>query len=127
MIRAKIKEEKTRAIWIGANSNSNSKLCENFKLDWTQGPAKILRVTFTTNVYDIWDFDSIEILNSQRNVKAMVKTKTYSFPTHNHHKVTGVIKVCITVSVITESSCGAYQGSRVFLFSNSYGMQAQIE
>ena len=59
----KINEEKTRAIWIGAKSNSNTKLCKDFKLDWTQGPVKILRVTFTNNVYDIWDFNSVEILN----------------------------------------------------------------
>ena len=52
----KINEEKTRAIWIGAKSNSNIMLCEDYTLDWTQGPVKILRVTFTTNVYDIWDF-----------------------------------------------------------------------
>ena len=59
----KINEVKTRAIWIGAKSNSNNKLYEDYKLDWTQGPVKILRVTFTTNVNDIWDFNSIEILN----------------------------------------------------------------
>ena len=57
----KINEEKTRAIWIGAKSNSNNKLCKDFKFDWTQGPVKILGVTFTTNVYDIWDFNSVEI------------------------------------------------------------------
>ena len=49
----KINEEKTRAIWIGAKSNSNNKLCEVYKLDWTQGPVKIRGITFTTNVYDI--------------------------------------------------------------------------
>ena len=27
----KIKEEKTRAIWIGAKSNSNNKLCNDYK------------------------------------------------------------------------------------------------
>ena len=43
-------------------------LCKDYKLDWTQGPVKILGVTFTTNVYDIWDFNSIEIL---KKVKAM--------------------------------------------------------
>ena len=66
----KINEEKTRAICIGAKSNSNNKLCEDYKLDWTQGPVKILRVTFTTNVYGVCDFNSIEILNK---VKAMLK------------------------------------------------------
>ena len=66
----KINEEKTRAIWIGAKINSNDKLCNDYKLDWTQGPVKILGVTFTTNVYDIWTFNSVEILNK---VKSMLK------------------------------------------------------
>ena len=38
----KINKEKTKAIWIGAKSNSNNKLCEDYKLDWTQGSVKIL-------------------------------------------------------------------------------------
>ena len=109
-------------------SNSNDKLCNEYKLDWTQGPVKILGITFTTNVYDIWTFNSVEILNKSKiNFKAMVKTKTYSFWTYNYHKVTGVIKVCIIVCVITESACRAYQGTRRFFFSNFYGMQALIE
>ena len=49
----KINEDNTRAIWIGAKSNSHAKLCNDYKLDWTQGPVKILGVTFTTNIYDI--------------------------------------------------------------------------
>ena len=61
---------KTRAIWIGEKSNSNTKLCEDHQLDWTQGPLKILGVTFTAIVYDIWDFNSEEILNE---VKSMLK------------------------------------------------------
>ena len=51
---------------------------------------------------------------SQVNVKAMVKTKTYSFWTYNYHKVTGVIKVYIIVSVITVPYCRAYQVTNVF-------------
>ena len=55
----KINEEKTRAIWIVAKSNSNNKLCKDYKLDWNQGPVKIHWVTFTTNVYDILeDFEN---------------------------------------------------------------------
>ena len=64
----KINEEKTRAIWIGAKSNSNVKLCEEYKLDWKQGPVKILGVTFTTNVYDIWDLNSIDVLNKVKSI-----------------------------------------------------------
>ena len=37
-------------------------LCEDNELDWTKGPVKILRVSFTINVYDLWDFNSVEIL-----------------------------------------------------------------
>ena len=46
----------------------------------------------------------------------MVKTKTYSFWTHSYHRVTGVIKVCITVSVITKSLCRANQRTRRCFF-----------
>ena len=46
----------------------------------------------------------------------MVKTKTYSFLTHNHHKVTGVIKICIIVSFLAESSYGTYQRTRSYFF-----------
>ena len=35
--RLKINEEKKRAIWKGAKSNSNNKLSKDYKLDWTQG------------------------------------------------------------------------------------------
>ena len=30
----KVNEENPRAIWIGAKSNSNDKLCNDYKLDW---------------------------------------------------------------------------------------------
>ena len=63
-------KKKPERIWIGAKSNSNNKLCNEYKLDWTQGPVKILGVTFTTNVYDIWNFNSVEFLNK---VKSMLK------------------------------------------------------
>ena len=35
--------EKTKAIWIGSLSNSTTRLCHNFRLDWTQGPFKNFR------------------------------------------------------------------------------------
>ena len=63
-------KKKNRAICVGATSNSNYKLCNDYKLDWTQGPVKILGVTFTTNVYDILTFNSVEISNK---VKSMLK------------------------------------------------------
>ena len=49
----KLNIEKTRAIWIGSMNKSNRILCNDFKLDWNQGPFKILGVTFTTEVFNI--------------------------------------------------------------------------
>ena len=49
-------------------SNSNVKLCEEYKLNWKQGPVKILGVTFTTNVYDILGFNSIDVLNKVKSI-----------------------------------------------------------
>ena len=46
----------------------------------------------------------------------MVKTKTYSFWTHNHHKVTGAIKICIIVSFVAESSYGSIKELEVIFF-----------
>ena len=62
MSSLKINNEKTRAIWIGAFSNSEMQMCRNQRLDWSQGPFKVLGVTFTTEVFDIWDINSNEIL-----------------------------------------------------------------
>ena len=58
----KINVEKTKAIRIGISSNSKRQLCKDYKLDWTQGPFKILGVTFTTELYNIWDVNTNEIL-----------------------------------------------------------------
>ena len=58
----KINVEKTKAIWIGSISNSPTRLCHNYTLDWTQGPFKILGVTFSTEIYNIWDLNSIDII-----------------------------------------------------------------
>ncbi|MEW8548783.1 MAG: reverse transcriptase domain-containing protein, partial [Candidatus Thiodiazotropha sp.] len=53
-----INVEKTRAVWIGAMSKSERKLCHEFKLDWNQNPLKILGVVFTTEVYNIWEHNT---------------------------------------------------------------------
>ena len=37
-------------------------MCRNQRLDWSQGPFNVLGVTFTTEVFDIWDINSNEIL-----------------------------------------------------------------
>ena len=42
----KINVDKTRALWIGSSCGSLETLCEEFALDWSQDPLKILGVTF---------------------------------------------------------------------------------
>ena len=43
-------------------------MCRNQRLDWSQGPFKVLGVTFTTEVFDIWDNNSNEILTRIENL-----------------------------------------------------------
>ena len=62
----RINVEKTRAIWIGSLSNSVRQVFKDYKLDWTQGSFKILGVTFTSEVYNIWDVNSEEIYQKTR-------------------------------------------------------------
>ena len=45
----------------------NRKMCEDYKLDWHQGPFKILGVTFTPEVFDIWDQNTLDILKKVEN------------------------------------------------------------
>ena len=51
----KLNIEKNRAIWIGSINKSNRTLCNDFRRDWNQGHCKILGVTLTAEVVDIWD------------------------------------------------------------------------
>ena len=67
----KLNIEKTRAIWIGSMNKSNRILCNDFKLDWNQGPFKILGVTFTAEVFDIWDKNTTGI---EQKVENIIKT-----------------------------------------------------
>lgn len=72
----KINIEKTRAIWVGSLSNSTRQLCRNYRLDWTQGAFKILGVTFSTEVYNIWDINTNEIITKIENLcKCWAKRK----------------------------------------------------
>ena len=64
----KINIEKTKAIWIGVLSNCERKMCGDFQLDWTQGPFKILGVNFATEVYNIWDLNTNDILTKVKYV-----------------------------------------------------------
>ena len=62
----KLNIDKTKAIWIGSMNKSNRMLCKKYKLDWSQEPFKILGVTFTPEVFDIWDKNAIDILKESR-------------------------------------------------------------
>ena len=60
--------EKNKVIWIGLLSNSTTRLCHIFRLYWTQGPLKILVVTFSTEIYNIWDLNYNEIIKKVEGV-----------------------------------------------------------
>ena len=53
----RVNAEKKKPIWIGSLSNSTTRLCHYFRIDWTQRPFKILGVTFLTEIYNIWDLN----------------------------------------------------------------------
>ena len=58
----KINIDKTRALWIDSSSSSTERLCEEFPLDWSEEPLRILGVTFSPLVFNIWELNSQEIL-----------------------------------------------------------------
>ena len=64
----KINEDKTKALWIGSMSGSDLRLCHNYNLDWEQGPIKILGVIFTPEVFNIWDFNSLEAVRKMEKI-----------------------------------------------------------
>ena len=53
----KINVDKTRALWIGSSCGSSETLCEELAFDWSQEPLKILGVTFSPLVFNIWDLN----------------------------------------------------------------------
>ena len=58
----KINKDKTKALWIGSKINSAERLCTEHNLDWEQGPIKSLGVTFSPEVFNIWDINSQDTL-----------------------------------------------------------------
>ena len=57
-------------------NKSNRRLCKEYKLDWNQEPFKILGVTFTPEVFDIWDKNATDILKKvEYTIKAWSKRK----------------------------------------------------
>ena len=64
----KINVDKTRALWIGSSCGSSETLCEELALDWSQEPLKILGVTFSPLVFNIWDLNVREILSKVQRI-----------------------------------------------------------
>ena len=64
----KINVDKTRALWIGSSCGSTETFCNEYALDWSQEPLKILGVTFSPLVFNIWDLNSVEILSKVKNI-----------------------------------------------------------
>ena len=54
----KVNEEKTKALWVGSMSKSHKQICPEYNLDWEQKPIKILGVTFTADVCNIWEHNA---------------------------------------------------------------------
>ena len=69
----KINIDKTRALWIGSSNSSTERPCEEFPLDWSQEPLRILGVTFSSLVFNIWELNSQEskkISNNQELIQS---------------------------------------------------------
>lgn len=59
----KVNEDKTKALWIGEKCKSEKRMCKEYNLDWEQKPLKILGVTFTAEVFDIWNYNLDDTLH----------------------------------------------------------------
>ena len=59
----KINDDKTKASWIGGMCYSENIICKECNLDWAQKPFQILGVTFTGDVFDIWNYNLDETLH----------------------------------------------------------------
>ena len=76
----KLNIDKTKAIWIGSCSKSTRRLCLNYNLDWNQEPFKILGVTFTSEVFDIWDKNSNDILKKVEKIISIWSKRKLTLP-----------------------------------------------
>ena len=50
-------------------NKSNRQLCRDFHLDWKQKPITILGVTFTPEVFDVWQHNAPDILQKKKKKK----------------------------------------------------------
>ena len=53
-------------------SKSKTQICPGYDLDWEQKPIKILGVTFTAAVYNIWEHNADDILHK---IKQMINAR----------------------------------------------------
>ena len=75
-----INEDKTNALWIGSMSRSDVRLWNECKLDWEQGPIKILGVIFTPGVFDIWDLNSELIITKMEILFKSLSERKLTLP-----------------------------------------------
>ena len=88
---------------------------------------KILRVTFTTNVYDIWDFNSIDVLNKVKSILTnWSKRKLTLFGCVNIIKSLVLSKFVSLFLSLPNPPVELIKELEVFFFK-FYGMQALIE
>ena len=60
----KVNEKKNnKAPWLGSMSKSQKKNCQEYDLDWEQEPIKILGVTFSEDVCNVWEHNADDILH----------------------------------------------------------------
>ena len=50
-------EKKTKAVWVGSRKNSQTRFCENYKLQWENKEFIILGVKCTNNLKDMVDLN----------------------------------------------------------------------
>ena len=76
----KINKDKTKALWIGSKINSAERLCNEHNLDWEQGPIKILGVTFSPEVFNIWDINSQDSLTKINKIINTWSKRKFTLP-----------------------------------------------
>lgn len=53
---------------MGTLSNSIIRVCDEYKLDWSQGIFTILGLPFSTDVFNIWDINCPQITSKVENI-----------------------------------------------------------
>ena len=120
--------KKPKAIWIGSLSNSTTRLCHNFRLDWTQGPFKILRVTFSTEIYNTWDLNYNDIIKKVEGVcKQWSKRKLTIMGRITIIKSLALAKFIHLLLALPNPHDNLLKNIEIFFYIFIYGMGVQIE